>query len=1057
MFSKSCSFSRGILRFPHRRSQGGFAIVLSLALVVLLVLVVFGLAAFLGIEIQTSSSSLDREKARQNALAGLSLAVNQLQELAGPDARVTAPAGIQSSTDASNANWVGVWDATVPTSQPPLGWLVSPTMDNSAPANPTLVPANPATALADPAASPAPADVAWAVLPLEDQSGGIRVPLVDVPGGKPGKPEGKFGYWIADENAKANVVLNQPENPQFMTHTLLWGGTNYRDFQYSGSDAFRTEFWRWMLPQRLGVEELQEVDPSEVDTVEDERDLATASSLEGAELALDTPLRPKYFHDLTGSSRSVLTDVPKGRLKVDFMRTENARAFLNNSSDHSPMKLNDFWQPIDWLENLSPSSRTNNTTQYTPGLDAKYEALHEVVGISTVNPMTSLTSVVLTEFGIRFAVYRKSGAGLQPLVVKWQIEAEFWNPWNAHLEYISANALTVRAHGLPTITVSANGSTKDVNLEQLLNKEKDPGKTDLQFFADMPNGYHPKPGEVEVYRTTGGVKYVSEYNSAPKDIPAGKDVKVHYIAATVGSGVAVEFPDFTLPAGASLNVAIPAIANGNLTQSDFDDRSLDAGDRGHFQVTVGQGFKRNKSGDKRLTSDNHHLIYVPPYSFSATTVSNTNADNDSYLFGYGFEMVDDLSTILETQDPRSRPFVYEMIQPLADSDWSSDPAANTLPINTASDTYFHTGGPGFVLFEFLRDLPLSIGVMQHAPGDNVYQVGSSEFTDSNWFFDSGFMSGVPSGTVPADKRNKKVPGADFIGKTFGNPFLTLYSDPLNPISPESQWEAPTNPNPGLMNAGKASSHYMLEGGFNINSLSVPAWRLMLSGINLPLDPANPTTTGWPSKGGARKSLERAFFRFPYSTTNRTALKDEAALQALSATALEEEAFLPQIRSPSADQIEDLAEGVVAATKARGRPWASVKEFVDLGVLAHLLDPTGADGDPSVAGIPPVSGINNAFSDYKYAPIYLTQQDVLTQIAPMINVRGDTFLVRAYGDRRSPATGRVMATAVCEAIVQRVPTPAGQAVPLTESDNISKLPTATYPLGRSFKIVSLHWL
>ncbi len=51
------------------------------------------------------------------------------------------------------------------------------------------------------------------------------------------------------------------------------------------------------------------------------------------------------------------------------------------------------------------------------------------------------------------------------------------------------------------------------------------------------------------------------------------------------------------------------------------------------------------------------------------------------------------------------------------------------------------------------------------------------------------------------------------------------------------------------------------------------------------------------------------------------------------------------------------------------------------------------------------------------PGWLSQADVLTSLAPIANVRSDTFVVRTYGDIEPDYPG---VKVWCEAIVQRVP-------------------------------------
>ena len=52
------------------------------------------------------------------------------------------------------------------------------------------------------------------------------------------------------------------------------------------------------------------------------------------------------------------------------------------------------------------------------------------------------------------------------------------------------------------------------------------------------------------------------------------------------------------------------------------------------------------------------------------------------------------------------------------------------------------------------------------------------------------------------------------------------------------------------------------------------------------------------------------------------------------------------------------------------------------------------------------------------PGWILQSDVLRPIAPILNARSDTFLIRAYGEHDTH-TGKP-ARALCEAVVQRVP-------------------------------------
>ena len=110
----------------------GFALVLTLALLSFLLLLVATLATSLRIETQSAFNQTQWNNARQNALMGLNIALGQLQELAGPDQRVTATGGIVSqkySVPDGQQFWTGVWNSANGNFE---GWLVSDSVESEA-------------------------------------------------------------------------------------------------------------------------------------------------------------------------------------------------------------------------------------------------------------------------------------------------------------------------------------------------------------------------------------------------------------------------------------------------------------------------------------------------------------------------------------------------------------------------------------------------------------------------------------------------------------------------------------------------------------------------------------------------------------------------------------------------------------------------------------------------------------------------------------------------------------------------------------------------------------
>lgn len=230
----------------------------------------------------------------------------------------------------------------------------------------------------------------------------------------------------------------------------------------------------------------------------------------------------------------------------------------------------------------------------------------------------------------------------------------------------------------------------------------------------------------------------------------------------------------------------------------------------------------------------------------------------------------------------------------------------------------------------------------------------------------------------------------------------------------------------------ASAFLANYGAFNVNSTSVEAWRAMLSSLNsIP----RPTL----SDGAMHDTFSRLLVPVSgHQPTSRTAAGTWNGARTLTA-----------------EEINVLARTMVDVVRERG-PFLSMADFVNrrLGMEGRndMNDPTlcgplqaaiersginralqdASDVDLTVydtatnpVTIHPQNGrIHSdmlAYSPFKNygAPGYLTQADILQSLGHRLTVRGDTFVIRTYGDARD-ASGRVIARAWCEALVQRTP-------------------------------------
>jgi len=270
-----------------------------------------------------------------------------------------------------------------------------------------------------------------------------------------------------------------------------------------------------------------------------------------------------------------------------------------------------------------------------------------------------------------------------------------------------------------------------------------------------------------------------------------------------------------------------------------------------------------------------------------------------------------------------------------------------------------------------------------------------------------------------------------------------------------------------------ASRLEVEGMFNVNSTSVPAWRAILGHAR---DRKIPHITE--SGGGFNISLsgetDHAVSRFSVAGDSDTS-------SAGSSGAFPGANEFTGYRILDEAMIDALAEETVKQVRLRG-PFLSLSEFVNRqlssgnlalsGALQSALDEIArtpatnpykgmTSNPPRLASAAPPGGPAEyqfpaaAVGESTYGlPGWTRQADILRPLAPILSVRDDTFTIRAYGDARDK-NNNILATAVCEATVQRT----RDYIDPTDAADL-----ATYPVspqnrtfGRRFQIIAFRWL
>jgi hypothetical protein len=277
---------------------------------------------------------------------------------------------------------------------------------------------------------------------------------------------------------------------------------------------------------------------------------------------------------------------------------------------------------------------------------------------------------------------------------------------------------------------------------------------------------------------------------------------------------------------------------------------------------------------------------------------------------------------------------------------------------------------------------------------------------------------------------------------------------------------------------EAAGYQMVRTPFNVNSVDVEAWKAVLSCLK-----GTAVQQLWAASGTRGETPATGTPLLPMSLVSGGKVGQFNAAQDRPNIDNGLTNDFNGYRELDADQLKKLAEAIIGQVRARG-PFLSLAEFVNrqigpsspntlVGALQAAIDESGINDDFLAGNVIPVR--DEDVSDPQFygfpnrqaslgnpaagAPGWLTQGDIMRLLEPGITVRGDTFLIRTCG-QSVDASGKVVATAYAEAVVQRYPEYVDPVDPPTTNvwnpaDGGNSDVNRTF--GRRFEIVSFRWL
>lgn len=442
------------------KRQRGFALIVVMSMVALIILLTVGLLSLAANSQRTSHQGQAMQEAKANAQLGLMMALGELQKSVGPDQRITATAGILDSSAGSplidgvaNPHWLGTWnswgtwlnatyqtpdgsltiqDTYVDAREPMFGnWLVSGLHHEDSQRLDTARQSNPFSG--QPVTLVSASD--------GDDSIETRAGLVVTRDGE--QITGGHAWWVSGENLKADISLNAP--PARGTAAQIEAARGN-----AGSRRFDEIHGMHHLP----------------------RDASTAGkmiTLGQLPLAgVDPEVMRRHIHDFTAYSSGLMTDTRWGGLRKDLslafeLRNLPAPMRRGRASARSPRPMSADLMAFNPRIPQRPFTSYENFRSFARQFTALRPRDNEFLEWAGSSPYTSATNmraadnpageryrrmpIIVKTYSI-FNLQTLPGATPETFryFLTYSPVVQLWNPYNTPLEVESG---VLGSHSLP--------------------------------------------------------------------------------------------------------------------------------------------------------------------------------------------------------------------------------------------------------------------------------------------------------------------------------------------------------------------------------------------------------------------------------------------------------------------------------------------------------------------------------------------------------------------------------------------------------------------------------